>query len=557
MSLMHVRQIETHVRETYSDGWVANLSEDANLSRLLARYALDLAQPVQANSDALQVEVTDHGDDGGIDAVAVDPRTNLVTLVQSKWRKDGKGSFDLNSMNRFVEGIRNLAEIDSTGIVSCSAEMKKYVSVALSKPGGRLLLVVVTTASEPLSDVVRAPMNKLLGIFNDDPDSDPIATFKYIKQSDLFSSIAQIPRETINLDLSILEWGRLREPKSAYYGRVNALEIARWFETHGESLFSDNIRLALDNSEINDGIFRTAVSDPELFWYFNNGLTILAETIDQSIAGSVTRDAVNLRLIDASIVNGAQTVSSLGRAMRAGREHELKQAYVLVRCIEIGGDEAPDLARRITRYANTQNAVLGQDFVFLDPEQHRLAQELRSLGFTYLLRSGESSGDADLSSVIDVRLAAVSLACASGDIGHAVTAKREVSKLFDRDSGPYKTLFNPQVDGVYLGHVVEAVSLVDYVLDEESVSSDGLRAGVAVHGRRIIAHLVLKSIGTKKLRDPYLDFKTELEKVPGAVLELLDGLVSKFPENAYPGNVFKNRTRCEELISEMSTRGRA
>ncbi|OJF83104.1 hypothetical protein [Nocardia seriolae] len=141
MSLMHVRQIDTYLRETYAGDWVSTLSEDSNLSRLLARFALDLVTPPQTDRDSLIVEITDHGDDGGIDAVSVDPRTNLVTLVQSKWRKNGNGSFDIAGMNRFVEGVRTLTDFHSSGIVSCSPEMKKAVSAAMGKPGGRLLLV--------------------------------------------------------------------------------------------------------------------------------------------------------------------------------------------------------------------------------------------------------------------------------------------------------------------------------------------------------------------------------------------------------------------------------
>ncbi|MTK38559.1 hypothetical protein [Nocardia seriolae] len=170
---------------------------------------------------------------------------------------------------------------------------------------------------------------------------------------------------------------------------------------------------------------------------------------------------------------------------------------------------------------------------------------------TYLLRSGESPGNADSSKVIEVRQAAVALACATGDVGHAVTAKREVSKLFDRDSGPYEALFNPSVEGIFLIRVTKVVSDVDEALDDAYSESEGQRIGIAVHGRRVIAHLILNNIGQKNLKNPDFDFDQALRDVQSSALRILDSFTENFPENAYPGNVFKNRKRCEELISNV------
>ncbi|MBD4598687.1 hypothetical protein GUG53_06580, partial [Xanthomonas citri pv. citri] len=51
MSKFHVDQIATRIRELYStDYWDANLSDVNNLSRLLARYAVDLTIPESSDS---------------------------------------------------------------------------------------------------------------------------------------------------------------------------------------------------------------------------------------------------------------------------------------------------------------------------------------------------------------------------------------------------------------------------------------------------------------------------------------------------------------------------
>jgi hypothetical protein len=418
----------------------------------------------------------------------------------------------------------------------------------MQTPGARLQLVIATTASNPLSEEVAQPLNDLLAIFNDVGDDKAIAFLDVFTQLTFFDALAQPNRKTVDLDVHLLDWGRTLEPVLSYYGRAGAAQIAQWFNEHGNSLFAENIRVVLPRSEINDGILRTISKEPHRFWYYNNGITILSTKIDRSLMGSANRDAGFFSLRNASVINGAQTVSTLGRALRDGHRAGLEQAYVTVRCIEISPDDA-ELGRQITRFANTQNVVSSQDFVFLDDEQHRLSKELRVLGFEYILRSGETPTLNDPSKVIDVRQAAVALACASSEMSHAVIAKREVSRLFDRESGPYAALFNPTVNGLFLQRAVEITRLVDEYLDALSSYTDGVLAGVAIHSRRIIAHLILNSIGKRNLGDPDFDYESAKESVPGLTAGWLQPLTDVFPANAYPGNAFKNQARCVDIVS--------
>lgn len=547
MSLLHVRQIETHLRAAYAEHWVESLNDDSNLSRLLARYGIDMALGDRAADGATIIEITDGELDGGIDAVAVDPLTNLVVVVQSKWRRDGTGSVDLAAVLKFVNGVRSLLDIDSSGIATCSARAKTAVRAAMQTPGGHMRMVVATTAANDLAEPVREPLDRLLGVLNDVGEENPIADVSVFTQSTFFDALSQPARAVVDLDLQLLDWGRNPDPVPSFYGRVSAVQVAEWFVEHGVGLFAENIRVVLPRSEINEEILRTVREEPDRFWYYNNGVTVLADSIERSLAGGASRDAMFLRLRGASIVNGAQTVSTLGRALQLGLRNNLESAYVSIRTIELA-EQDPDLARRITRFANTQNVVSSQDFVFLDEEQHRLAKELRLAGYEYILRSGEVATTADADKVIEVRQAAVALACASGEIAHAVLAKREVSRLFDRESGPYRALFNPTVNGLLLHRAVDVVRRVDDLLDGEGTENDGLRSGVAIHGRRVIAFVLLNRIGRSDLGDPDYAFEDALQEINAQTIVALDALTSVFPVNAYPGNVFKNGTRCAELL---------
>ena len=417
----------------------------------------------------------------------------------------------------------------------------------MQTPGGHFRMILATTAANELAEVVSEPIDTLLSVLNDVGDGNPIAEATTLTQSNFFDALSQPDRQDVDLDLQLLDWGKNPEPVPSFYGRVNASQVASWFEEHATSLFAENIRVVLPKSEINEEMLRTLQSEPERFWYYNNGITVLATEIERSLAGAASRDAVYLRLRNASIVNGAQTASTLGRALRRGLNTQLEAAYVNVRVIQVDTED-PELARRVTRYANTQNVVSSQDFVFLDAEQHRLVKELRLAGYEYILRSGELPTTDDLSKVIDARQAAVALACASEDLANAVLAKREVSRLFDRESGPYKAIFNPSVNGLTLHRAVDLVRAVDHTLLHESKGNDGLRGGVAIHGSRVIAHVLLNSVGKKSLSDPDFDFGTVLANAPSEAVTVLDALFAEFPVNSYPGNVFKNQTRCVELL---------
>jgi hypothetical protein len=547
LSQFHVSQIETHVRGLYeATQWRRELDDVTNLSRVLAIHGVHLVLGDLADGSQI-VEITDGEGDRGIDAIGVDPASKLVVLVQSKWRQDGSGSMDLAGVLKFLQGARSLLGMKSDNEpANASDATKTAVRDLLKTPGARIRLVTVTTASDPLSAEVEAPITELLGQLNDLQDVEPLATHVHVSQSALFNSISEKIRPSIDIDLQMLDWGRASDPQKIYYGRVSAAEIAGWFTAHGADLFAENIRVVIPRSDINDGIMDTVTTAPDRFIYYNNGITVLAESIHLGPGGALSRDVGYFKLSGASIVNGAQTVSTLGSAIGTSHEENLGRAFALVRCIEVPREEE-DLGRRITRYANTQNEVSSQDFAFLDPEQHRLVRELQVLGFEYVLRSAEVPKSKDHSKVIELREAAVALACASPNLAHSVTAKREVSRLF---TDSYSALFNSSTDPLRLSRAVQITGRVDAALDDLERESDGVKSGIAVHGRRVIAHLVMREIGDKFLSNPDSDMNWVLADLDDNVEDLVDSLVGVFPTNAYPGNVFKNGSRVSQLLRE-------
>jgi hypothetical protein len=138
----------------------------------------------------------------------------------------------------------------------------------------------------------------------------------------------------------------------------------------GDNLFNTNIRSALKKGTINKEIARTAESKDgaEKFFFYNNGVS--ATCTDYEFIADNKIKAINLQ-----IVNGAQTVSSISRVLKAKPNPNL---YVMLRLIathEKYGHKT-EFANKLIRFQNTQNPVKDSDFFSNDDIQVWIAANL-------------------------------------------------------------------------------------------------------------------------------------------------------------------------------------
>ena len=79
-------------------------------------------------------------------------------------------------------------------------------------------------------------------------------------------------------------------------------------------MLAKNIRYFKGDTEVNSGIMKCLKESPEKFCYYNNGIKIIANKITRKLAHSTDRKNGLFRLEGVSIVNGAQTTGSIGKA---------------------------------------------------------------------------------------------------------------------------------------------------------------------------------------------------------------------------------------------------
>jgi len=160
--------------------------------------------------------------------------------------------------------------------------------------------------------------------------------------------------------------------------------LAEAYRDHRDILFAGNVRLALKGAgpaKVRSGIDDTLKSCPEEFVFSHNGITMIARGIK-----STKRSIV---LGEPSIVNGAQTVTHLGRKWLTKLDG--KYATVLVKLIEVLPDSPFErLETDIAIRSNTQNKVDFSDLTVSEPALVTLQRELWRKNVFLERKKGES-----------------------------------------------------------------------------------------------------------------------------------------------------------------------
>jgi hypothetical protein len=346
----------------------------------------------------------------------------------------------------------------------------------------------------------------------------------------------------IDLTIRLSHYGLVEHPLKAVYGQVSASDIALWYKTHGNHLFSGNIRHFLGiRSDVNSGIASTLTNDPSVFWFFNNGITLIAEGLTRQAIGGNDRSIGVFECKNVTIVNGAQTVGTIGRTLTITDSPAFLHARIIV-----VDDPASDLGKRITRASNTQNRIDSRNFVALDPEQDRIRTELLIDKVYYEFREGEP-----LEKTVEgfeFIEAITTLACASTEMSYVALAKGYVGGLYaDITTTPYRALFNSSTSSKRLWSLIKLSRKIDAAIREIHDPSSAER-GIVVHGNRFLLHCTLREIFKSKTTSESDTMPAdEIKECAGKILRLTKSAIEgNFPD-AYLAPFFKNVSKCSEI----------
>ncbi len=155
---------------------------------------------------------------------------------------------------------------------------------------------------------------------------------------------------------------------ATYLGFLSGELLFNMYDKHGLRLLEKNVRAFLQaRSNVNKGIRDTILHHPEKFLAYNNGLTIIADSVElESLEESTYRlkTAKNFQ-----IVNGGQTCASIWYTKEKNRINISDIQLVMKLNVIEDANISQEMAPKISEYSNSQNAVNIADFSANDDYQ--------------------------------------------------------------------------------------------------------------------------------------------------------------------------------------------
>lgn len=355
--------------------------EDIELANNLKDYHAFIYWFIETTFDYHKEEILNSICDGthdkGIDAVIIDPIELKVVIIQSKYERAGDQVQINENEVKLLASVRNFfdsREALNAGIVKGNQVTKRLMNEAfevIRRKNYTLELIFISThkMAPHLDDLVYDSLGfaeSEFRIYN----YNRIMQLYHDKMRDFTPSIGVYNLPFEDSDKSIIK----TSGNKSWVLTVNVDEIRSLVNKYKDLLFRKNVRNFLGKSRTNRKILETLEIDPDNFWYYNNGITILCDK------ANIVMEKGYIRLENPQIVNGCQTVMSIKNF--EGEAH----GEVMVRAIESIDHE---FINYLTLYQNSSNPVRNRDLKSNDPVQIRLKHELRRQGIYFEIKRGE------------------------------------------------------------------------------------------------------------------------------------------------------------------------
>lgn len=536
MSIILSNRVKNHIESIVKEHlYLADaMSDDSKqLSRGIA--AICLAGLAGVTYAQVAKYIVDGARDNGIDGVLYDSPRNKLYIVQAKWSTKGTSTIDTGDLRKFIAGVYDLLNEDWKKFNQRVQAIADEISKAI-RNDPEIVLVAAYNSDNPISHDCQAIIKEFLDENNS--DSQDVVTFRPFDLKRLLRTIKTVKSGAkSDVELNLLQWGEQKEPYYAIYGKVSCADVAEWYVSHDDLLFSENIRNTLSESDINVQIESALLNSPAEFWYLNNGITAIADDVFRKpISLGDQKESAYWKVGNLKIVNGAQTTGSIAKAYSKNPK-AVRQAYVQVKVISL--EHAPiDIANRITTATNTQNRVEAKDFLALDPRQDGIAESMKKLGIQYCYRRGERVADSTRG--LEVQELAMALAISSDNMASVTIAKRNAGSLTDPNAY-YQKLFDKPIEGRTGWELVTKWRSASAAVSSFATTLEGRDAQLAVHGNRFIEHVLLTTKG---------EFTAErVARIHAALRVLVDEIHGS---DCYLAVLFKNTKKCEVLQTRIA-----
>lgn len=524
---------------------IDSLAKRGGISRdraLAAWYASTLLGVDE--DDAIDAASVDGPEDAGCDLIYIDDDQQTIYVLQGYVSERSDKSAGLKKWNSLVGAVASVRDP-----IMFQYAGRKDIFERLTEgdtEGYSLVFGLVTLAAK--SDLISR--NREASVRSKGYGAD--VSFLYEYQDTLYDKYLVVKAADRNVRQDNLQFnGNVAELRGEFgysiVGSVYAEELFRLYAKYENQLFEGNVRLFIGQRKggINEKIVETAENRPGDFWALNNGITIVADSFEQT--------ADNKYVVRSfSIVNGCQTTVSLARAIE--KSNEAKHSQVLVRVVAA----KKTLLTDIVRYNNTQNPVKLAAVRLLDPIQESLRVSFANIDYVYAPKQ-EGARVMKNSKRIELDKAAQYLAAMSDDtILEAVTRKME---LFDRF---YKMVFprGLTAEKVFLAWLIahEIESERAALLSTVDITNDKvMKVILGIHGTPwgiFVANFLVDRLGTDvsklslaKMVGP--DFKNAVSKYAKKAMELYSEIAVSIVGSDDEAASVRNEIRVKPFLDKL------
>lgn len=387
-------------------------------------------------------QICDGGGDLGIDAIEIlDER---VLFYQFKNPESITKSIATGDIDKLVSGLQLILSRDHSKVAN--EELKSRLEeIYAFTPTGYEIVVVVSS----LAKLEQEACQKLDSFCTHNSGAAKnLFTWKFENLADVHNRFysANLPTldATLNVELSRAPYMTKIGEHETYLFDLSGTYLAELFETYGESILQQNVRMFEGDRGTNLAIAKTASSQEEAkdFFHYNNGISIICD--------SATWQPFNnqLSLERPQIVNGGQTIRILHRCFKQGDLK--KEVHAAVRVITTGKDKefAASVAVNLNNQTRVDNTYLRSN----DPRIVQLLHSLAAIGFFLERRAGELDAMlpdeiAELERKFGSPLAEHVIPLKDGMQAYAATffgdpqlAKKDPSKIFTDEGGSFSKI---------------------------------------------------------------------------------------------------------------------
>lgn len=306
-----------------------------------------LTRVFEATEDDAADAIVDGANDLGIDAyLPVDFSDDKIRLFQSKYGT----SHSTDAIVKFKEDVKRLLERDVT-------KMRPELAHLVTNIREKNLKIKCCYVTDQEVDY-------------EDCDVEIVDINEIIQKLwDRIKKPAAGKKSSLKLE-------KMLRYENTILGILKLRELTDFVIKNRDYVFESNIRQWMQfKTSVNKGLRDTLQNNPDKFFYYNNGITIVVSDIEEFGEN-------DLMLHAPQIVNGAQTSNSILDHAKRTKNMDGSMTVTIIKA-----DNEQD-QNNITKYRNSQNSVRGKDLVSLMDFHKSIKSQLKNYRYFYEIQAG-------------------------------------------------------------------------------------------------------------------------------------------------------------------------